>query len=140
LPAIKISETPAKTPNPGRKQVWRVYDVAGRATADVMALDDEQPQEAERLRLHHPLDPNRFRTLHRRQISYMEPLLVEVMRDGRVLHTSPSIEEMRGRREEDLARLDPGVKRLINPHIYHVSLSEKLFDLKQQLISEARRG
>lgn len=140
VPAIKISETPAKTPNPGRKQVWRVYDAAGRATADLMTLDDEQPQEAERLRLHHPLDPNRFRTLRRRQISHMEPLLVEVMRDGRVRQPSPSIEEMRARRQEDLARLDPGVKRLINPHIYHVSLSEKLFELKQRLIEEARRG
>ena len=126
----------------GGRALAAVVDLiaAGRATADLMTLDDEQPQEAERLRLHHPMDPNRFRTLPRRQISYMEPLLVEVMRDGRVMHEPPSMETMRSRRQEDLARLDPGVKRLINPHIYHVSLSEKLFELKQRLISEARRG
>jgi nicotinate phosphoribosyltransferase len=35
--------------------------------------------------------------------------------------------------------LDPGVRRLVNPHIYHVSLSQKLWDLKQALIDEARR-
>mgnify|MGYP000889423972 CR=1 FL=1 len=33
-----------------------------------------------------------------------------------------------------LARLDPGVKRLINPHIYHVSLSDALWRVKQDLI------
>jgi len=48
----------------------------------------------------------------------------------------PSIEEMRERRRADLDRLDPGVKRLVNPHIYHVSLSQKMWDLKQDLIDE----
>jgi nicotinate phosphoribosyltransferase len=47
---------------------------------------------------------------------------------------------MRERRREDLERLDPGVKRILNPHIYHVSLSEKLWDLKQRLIEETEKG
>jgi nicotinate phosphoribosyltransferase len=38
----------------------------------------------------------------------------------------------------DIERLDPGVLRIMNPHIYHVSLSQKLWDLKQKLIAEAR--
>jgi nicotinate phosphoribosyltransferase len=45
-----------------------------------------------------------------------------------------SIEAMRARRHADIERLDPGVKRLINPHIYHVSLTENLWKLKQSLI------
>jgi nicotinate phosphoribosyltransferase len=35
-------------------------------------------------------------------------------------------------------RLDPGVKRLVNPHIYHVSLTERLWNLKQTLIESVR--
>jgi nicotinate phosphoribosyltransferase len=42
---------------------------------------------------------------------------------------------MRERRRADIERLDPGVKRLINPHIYHVSLTEELWKLKQSLIA-----
>jgi nicotinate phosphoribosyltransferase len=34
--------------------------------------------------------------------------------------------------------LDPGIRRLVNPHIYHVSLSQELWELKQNLIAEAR--
>jgi nicotinate phosphoribosyltransferase len=34
-------------------------------------------------------------------------------------------------------RLDPGVRRLMNPHIYHVSLTQELWDLKQDLIRSA---
>src|SRR5206468_4691007 len=30
-PAIKISESPQKTPNPGNKSVWRIYDKRGIA-------------------------------------------------------------------------------------------------------------
>src|SRR5690606_13160457 len=36
--AIKISESPAKTPNPGRKKLWRLYDQRGKATADLQTL------------------------------------------------------------------------------------------------------
>ena len=31
-------------------------------------------------------------------------------------------------------RLDPGVKRFVNPHVYHVSLSERLWATKRDLI------
>ena len=38
---------------------------------------------------------------------------------------------------DDLQRLDPGVRRLVNPHIYHVSLTGRLRELQQKLVSEA---
>jgi nicotinate phosphoribosyltransferase len=47
----------------------------------------------------------------------------------------PSLEMMRDRREADFDRLDPGVRRIMNPHIYHVSLTERLWQLKQDLIT-----
>jgi nicotinate phosphoribosyltransferase len=49
----------------------------------------------------------------------------------------PSLEEMRRTREADVNCLDPGVRRLMNPHIYHVSLTERLYRLKQELIAKA---
>jgi nicotinate phosphoribosyltransferase len=41
---------------------------------------------------------------------------------------------MRKLRDEDIGCLDSGVKRLINPHVYHVSLTEQLWELKNELI------
>jgi nicotinate phosphoribosyltransferase len=32
-------------------------------------------------------------------------------------------------------RLDAGVRRIVNPHIYHVSLSQPLWELKQELLT-----
>jgi nicotinate phosphoribosyltransferase len=72
--------------------------------------------------------------LAKRDISGIEPLLVPVLEEGRLVYETPTIEEMRRQRIEDMERLDLGVKRLVNPHTYHVSLSRKLWDLKQELI------
>jgi nicotinate phosphoribosyltransferase len=64
--------------------------------------------------------------------------LVDVLQEGRLVYDSPSIEEMRQNRIADLEWLDPGVKRLMNPHIYHVSLTKPLWDLKHELIQSAK--
>jgi nicotinate phosphoribosyltransferase len=48
------------------------------------------------------------------------------------------LEEMRQRRLDDLERLDPGVRRLVNPHIYHVSLTADMKRLQTDLIEQLR--
>ncbi|MDW8394834.1 MAG: nicotinate phosphoribosyltransferase [Anaerolineae bacterium] len=139
-PAIKISETPIKTLNPGHKSVWRLYDRRGMATADLLCLQDETPQAWRTITLRHPSDHTKFRLLRAEDVSAMEPLLVEVLREGQLVYELPTIEAMRAIRQQDIERLDPGVRRLIRPHEYHVSLSQALWDLKQRLIQEAQRG
>lgn len=137
-PAIKVSDTPAKIPNPGDKDLYRIYDTRGQATADLIAVAGSPLGESGTIVLHHPTQPQSKRTLERSAISRFEPLLERVYVEGRVTDASNSIEEIQQRRLRDLARLDPGVRRLVNPHLYHVSLTEELWDLKQRLINEAR--
>ncbi len=139
-PAIKISETPEKTPNPGNKTVWRVYDERGKATVDLLALEEENPGDWDKVKLRHPSDHTEKRVLDKAQISKIEPLLEPVFVEGKRVADSHSIETLRQRREADVAQLDPGIRRLMNPHIYHVSLSEKLWNLKQSLIESMRRS
>jgi nicotinate phosphoribosyltransferase len=137
-PAIKLSESKAKTLNPGDKRAWRVYDARGKATGDLITLAEEDPREGDALVLRHPTDEGRYRVLQRHRISSIEPLHVDVVREGRRVGEPPTIEAMRERRREDLERLDPGVKRLMNPHVYHVSLSQALWDFKQGLVARLR--
>jgi nicotinate phosphoribosyltransferase len=137
LPAIKVSESSSKTPNPGHKLIWRVYDARGKATADLLSLDDEDPRQMEQLILHHPSDHTKYRTLRLEETAEMEPLQVDILVEGKLKYDLPSIEEIRQQRLADVRRLDPGVRRLMNPHIYHVSLTERLWDVKQDLIRSA---
>jgi nicotinate phosphoribosyltransferase len=136
-PAIKIADSPEKTPTPGQKQGWRLYDQRGRATLDLLALDDEDPRQMERIVARHPFDHTKQRVLARGDISAVEPLLVEVWRGGRRA-AGEGIAELRARRVADVERLDAGVRRLINPHIYHVALTERLWQLKQQMIADTK--
>ncbi len=137
-PAIKVSETPAKIPNPGNKGLWRLYDERDKAVADLLTLAEEDPREQACIRLHHPVEHHVSRSLERESLTHIEPLLEEVLREGTPVRESPTLEAIRERRRADLERLDPGVKRILNPHIYHVSLSEPLWALKQELITRAR--
>jgi nicotinate phosphoribosyltransferase len=138
-PTIKLSESIGKIINPGQKQVWRIYDQRGDATADMLALEDESFSGTESIVLHHPTAPGISRVLKREDIKEMEPLLLDVMKDGVVVADPPGIDKMRALRAADVERLDSGVKRIVNPHIYHVSLSEKLWMLKNDMIQKIRQ-
>lgn len=137
LPAIKISESPSKTPNPGQKSVWRIYDRRGNASADLLCVEDEDPREMGDIFLRHPTDHTKFRSLTRHDISFIEPIMKDVWVEGERCGELPSIEEIRRIRIDDINKLDPGVRRIMYPHIYHVSLSQKLWELKQNLIKQA---
>ncbi len=140
VPAIKVSDSPDKTPNPGHKRVWRVYDAQGQATADLLSLDDEDPREEARVTFRHPADQHKSRTLAGEEISRIEPLLVDVLQEGRRVYDLPTLEDMRARRREDVGLLHSGVRRLLRPHIYHVSLTQRLWDHKQALIESVLQG
>ncbi|MBN2365103.1 MAG: nicotinate phosphoribosyltransferase [Calditrichaeota bacterium] len=140
IPAIKISENIQKVPNPARKKIWRIYDKRNIATADFLTTEQEDIRDLDNLFLQHPTDPGISRTLKRKEISDLEELLVDIRRNGSTVYEFPDIEGLRKTRKKDLERLDPGVKRLINPHIYHVSLSANLWELKKQLIQSLDNG
>lgn len=137
-PAIKISETPAKTPNPGDKDVVRLYDNRGRSTADVMVDKGTDLRNQSLVELRHPILSHSRRILPGSEISRVEPLLEDIVVEGTRVAAKPDLEEMSRRRTDDIDRLDPGVRRLVNPHRYHVSLTPELWDLKQKLVAQAR--
>ncbi len=138
IPAIKLSDTPEKMPIPGEKRVWRAYDSRGLASADVVSAADEDLSRVVDLDLFHPHREGVMRRLE--DCASVEELLVPTYNRGMRLDGSPGLDAMRAWREADLSRLDPGVRRLVNPHIYHVSLTQKVKELQRRLAAEARRA
>ena len=116
---------------------WRIYDQRGKATADLLGLEGENPREQGEVILRHPSRSSKFRTLQSDEITRVEPLLVDILVEGKLVADLPPIDELRERRDKDVERLDPGVRRLMNPHIYHVSVTEKLWNMKQELVASA---
>ena len=134
LPAIKRSDSPVKVLNPGRKRLWRVYDERSRATADVLSTDTEVITAGERLHLHHHSRPDLQRTV---VVGRADQLLTPVVDRGAIvaddLHDLAAASD---RRIADVEALDPGVRRLVNPHTYHVSITDELFELRRRLLAE----
>ncbi len=137
VPAIKLSDTPAKVINPGRKDVLRLYDRRGVATVDVLTQEGEEL--ADPVVLHHPTEPGVHRSLPAERISDRESLL-ERVDPWTPVDERAAIEDARARRAADLERLDAGVRRVVNPHVYHVSLSPASRELKQSLIDKMHGG
>jgi len=138
IPVLKISETPEKIPSPGNKQVFRIYGSNKLATADLVTLKEEDPNLENQIVLQHPSDDLKKRSLRKENISEIEPLLKDILQDGKLFYEFPSLQQIRSVRENDMEKLDSGVKRLLNPHRYHVSLSPKLFELKKKLVMEMK--
>ena len=137
-PAMKFSETPEKMPIPGSKRLWRVYDDRGLATVDVISGGGEALRPGQEIQVHHPHRSGLTRVVASSDTAEVEKLL-ETMHSGGKRHDgSPDLEELRRRRVADLERLDVGVRRLINPHRYHVSVTDSVKKMQQRLISEAR--
>lgn len=132
-PAIKISENIEKMAVPGAKKVTRVYDRRGLATADIISTPDEDPIAGDSIELFHP-HRELHRSVPRSEISAAESLLESAFAHGQRKDGDPDLEELRKRRREDLDRLDPGVRRLVNPHIYHVSLTRGVKTLQTELV------
>ena len=136
VPRIKISENPVKITNPGLKKLLRVYDRRdGRALADLIALADEQFDESQPLELFDPENTWKRMTV----VDYsLRELLVPIFRSGNLVYRSPSLKTISAYAREELDTFWDEYKRLHSPHRYKVDLSQKLYDLKQDLL--ARRG
>jgi nicotinate phosphoribosyltransferase len=138
VPTIKVSNNPEKISDPGIKQVNRFRNEAGAPVADLITLEGEKLEVGPPYRFYHPRYPYRF--LDVTEYRRIEPLLHPVMREGKMLVEFPDLKSIQERTKRNLAGLDDTYKRLINPHVYKVSLSEKLKDLKFGMIAEYERA
>jgi nicotinate phosphoribosyltransferase len=130
---VKLSEQAVKVSTPGILQVRRFH--SGAELAGDMIFDVELGAPAAPT-LVDPGDLTRRKEIHAG--TAFEDLLVPVFRQGRRVYDPPPLVEVRRRVAGQLASFHPGVKRLVNPHLYPVGLELGLFDLKTRLILEAR--
>ena len=132
-PRIKLSENLVKLTLPDRKQVYRLLNGDGNFYgADLIALENERDVEV----MHHPADPDKSLSLKE---FHREPLLHQVMNNGKIAVALPSLWESASYCQGRLARLAPEHKRFENPHIYKVGISSRLRDLRNKLKQEHKK-
>lgn len=132
IPKIKISENTAKITNPHFKKVYRLFDrESGKAMADQICIHDEVIDRNMPLTI---FDPNAVWKTKTLTDFTAKELQIPVFKDGRQVYESPSIEQIQAYCLEQVDTLWDEVKRFENPHNYYVDLSQRLWDLKKEML------
>lgn len=135
IPKIKLSENTEKVTNPGNKTFYRIYDKEnGKIKADLICLADETFDVSEEMTLFDPNEPWKKTTLSGDSYTMTE-MLVPVIQDGKRIYNTPSVMEIQRICNAQKDTLWDENKRFINPSQIHVDLSQKLYDMKQSLLS-----
>lgn len=136
IPKIKVSENVDKITIPHFKATYRLFDKrTGKAEADYICLHDETVDESRPLELFDPQVTWKRKTL---TDFTAKPLQVPVFLKGRLVYQQPTLQEIQKFCAEQVDTLWDEVKRFDNPHNYYVDLSQKLWDIKHELLRGKR--
>lgn len=130
---IKISDDPIKITNPGKKELVRFFDKDNdMAIADLIKLEDEEIDQNKPIRLYHPLFPYKTRMI---QNFYVENLLEPIFIEGKLVYDCPNLQEIAVYHIKRKQQFWKEYRRFINPNEFHVDLSDRLYDLKKELMN-----
>jgi len=134
VPKMKISENVEKITNPGYKKVIRFYDKeTGKAMADVIMLHDEKMPDGSPYTIFDENAVWKKKVLTNYEAKH---LLVQIFKEGKCVYDEPSLEEIRKTCTEQIDTLWGEMLRFENPQTYIVDLSDKLYELKQELLNK----
>ncbi|WP_024654895.1 nicotinate phosphoribosyltransferase [Borrelia hispanica] len=137
IPKMKISNNIDKATLPSQKGVVRIYS-NNQMIFDLIFLQEEEEELKKILNLKkqftifHPTQDNTFKEI--KTYDSFEFLIHTIFENGNIVQPDElKLENIRVNVQNDLKKIDHTYKRLINPHIYKVSITEKLKNLKNTL-------
>ena len=138
IPKIKISENAAKITNPHFKKVYRIFDKeTGKAEADLICVHDEVIDESKPLTIFDPDYTWKQKTIEN---FFAVPLQKTIFKNGNLVYDLPTTAEIKKYCADQVDTLWDEVKRFENPHNYYVDLSQKLWDIKHDLLHKAGKN
>ena len=136
IPKIKISDNVEKVTNPGMKNLNRIMDKeTGMAIADLLTLEDEVIDTTQDLTIYHPMSRWKYKVTPANTYTVRD-MLVPIFKDGKLVYDLPTLEEIRAYSEKELATIWDEIKRFVYPQEYYVDLSEKLLNLKLEMLKK----
>lgn len=134
VPKIKISENVGKITTPHFKKIYRIRDKkTQKAEADLICLHDEVIDETKPLEIFDPVATWKRKTFSDYTAT---ELLVPIFKNGEQVYELPSLTEIRNHCKAEIEGMWEEVRRFTNPHNYYVDLSQKLWELKHNMLAE----
>ncbi len=136
-PKIKISENVGKITTPCFKRLYRLYDKeTGKSIADIIALQDEVIDDTKPYEIFDPVNTWKRKTIENfRAVDIRK----KYIKNGKLIEKMPDIDEIKAYCESQMETLWDEVTRFENPHTYYVDLSQKLWDIKNDLLNKGKQ-
>ena len=137
VPKIKLSENVSKITTPQYKRVYRLFgNETGKAIGDWLCTYDEDVKSNcnpdGSLTIFDPDATWKKKTINNFTAKELQkPIFV----GGRLVYDMPSLEEIQQYCADQMETMWDEVKRFDNPHNYYVDLSQKLWDIKYDLLT-----
>ncbi len=136
IPKIKLSENSEKITNPGNKTVYRIYEKeTGKIKADLICLVGETFNGNAPLLLFDPTEPWKKTKLAPGTYTLRE-IMVPIFQNGTCCYDSPKVMDIRAYCQNEQNTLWDETRRFANPHKVYVDLSQKLYDIKIELLDQ----
>jgi len=137
MDTLKLSSNAAKISTPGKKQVWRITNNKknDKSEGDYVTFWNEDPREHSSLYMFHPQYTYINKTVEDFQA---KPLLHDIFTNGKLVYDLPNVKEIRKYCADNLDSLWDEYKRILNPQVYPVDLSSKLYSHKMKYIEKIR--
>ena len=133
-PKIKISENVGKITNPHFKKLYRFYGRdTGKAIADYLCVHDETVDDSQDITIFDPEATWKRKTVYNYRA---RELHVPIFKNGELVYKLPTLQEIQDYCRKEVDSLWDEVKRFDYPHSYYVDLSQKLYDIKYDLLCE----
>ena len=138
VPKIKVSDNSEKITNPGFKTFYRIYDKStGKAEADLIALRGEKIDFDSPLTIYHPIERWKKTTFDNYEVREVP---VKIIENGKLVYDMPKLSEIKKYAADEMNSFWDEYKRLDQPHVYKVDLSDELYALKTDMLDKIRRG
>lgn len=131
IPKVNFSDNIGKITLPCNKKPYRLFDASsGKAIADVITLFDEEIDNINEIEI---FDPDH--TWKRKTVENFiaRELFVKIYSKGELVYTSPKVSEIKEYCCEQIETIWDEVQRFENPHTYYVDLSEKLWNIRNEM-------
>ena len=139
-PKMKCSESSSKAIIPGKLMAYRFFDEEDKGQCDVICLDDEVIEANKPIKVYN-LDRDDFRTYRILKPTRVEKLLVPYLVDGKLVIDLPTIKEKKAYIKDQLENhVWESELRKEFPHVHYVNLSEKLYQLREEMYRKLHGG
>ncbi|MBQ7925421.1 MAG: nicotinate phosphoribosyltransferase [Lachnospiraceae bacterium] len=138
VPRIKISENEEKITNPGLKKVYRVYDEAQKAVADLIALAEEEVDFSKPFRYVDPRKPWKNRYFENCTVKELQ---VPIFKNGELVYDMSTTKEIAAYVKRQLQEeIWEEEQRFENPHVHYMDMTPDFYDMKMSMLHENREA